>query len=113
MDLTKPYSHPVAEWINEHGGRECLRCPRPITGAGFTLRHADESIPPRRSADPAMTRTLVSATAIGSAALESLLTDNLTDEARARAVVEALELAGALRHERLWRAARHRRLHVA
>lgn len=94
MDLTQRYSHRAVEWRNEDGQRECLKCPRPITGAGAMLRHTDEAIRPEVVADQ---EDLAEFTEIGATALGEMWTDALADDLdRARVVVEALHRCGAL-----------------
>ncbi len=95
MDMQRRYSHRAVEWRNEDGQRECRLCPRPITGAGDMLRHADEAIRPD-VLDSDTGEAVAEYTEIGARALEDMWTDRVSDYDRARVVVEALNRCGAL-----------------
>ena len=102
MNMLRPYSHTPVAVINEDGQRECLRCPRPLTPIGATLRHADEAVPMRLSAaDVAALRT---ATDVIERALADMPTDRCTDRDRAHVAAEALHRRGFIvtrpRHHR-------------
>jgi len=93
--MYRPYDHRAKEFITENYRRECLICGRPVTGAGPTLRHADEAVRP--AVIPAKDAAVVAAAAeIIEQALAAMVTDRCTDTDRGRVAAEALYYAGAL-----------------
>jgi hypothetical protein len=103
MNMNRAYSHQAVEWVSEDGRRECRICPRPLIGIGPTLRHHDEAVR-HRQPDPAMADAVADAVIIAARALETMLTEaRANDLDRARAVIDALEEAGALAPRRRWR----------
>lgn len=100
MNMLEPYSHLAVEWVNDlTGQRECRRCPRPITGIGDTLRHADEAIRPE-TIDPKDVTVVREFMHTVTQALSDMWTDRCSDEDRARVAVQALYRAGALNTKR-------------
>lgn len=107
---TAAYNHPARQLTaDDRAAGACTACGRQVIGAGRSLRHVDEVFAPTLT-DPADAPAVDAARAIARTALDRLPPEDGGVDDRARAVVDALYAAGALRTRRSsWRAACRRR----